>query len=73
LKHECAHDVVEDEHSTLSLAVLLRSVRTREAEGCTIGGQKCVHGGVYELGAIVCLERAYSGAKLSASVREKNL
>jgi hypothetical protein len=66
LKHECAHSIIKGVNSALSLVVLLRSAWTRETENRS--RNKCIYGGGDELSTIVCLERAYSGAKLGASV-----
>ena len=72
MEYESVHCIVNGANSALSLAVLLGGVGARDAQGSTVAMEEALNTSVNELSTIVCLERANSGAKLCASIREKN-
>ena len=68
MKHKCAHRVVDGANSALSLAILLRCMSTRQTECGAVVGEESINLRVEELGAVVSLERTYSGAELRACI-----
>jgi hypothetical protein len=71
MKHDGAHCIVDGTNGTLSLAILLRSVRTRQTESGAVLCKKIINDRVKELGAVVRLHGTDGGTKLSAYIGEK--
>lgn len=72
-RHGCveehgAHRVVECTNDTLSLAVLWRGVRAREAQKDATGCKERKGGVIDELHTIICLQTLHRMAKLCASI-----
>jgi hypothetical protein len=71
LEKERANNVVDGSDRTLGLAVLWRSIGTREAHRGAMMEKKRAILSAVKLAAIVALERANGGAKMSLNVGMK--
>jgi hypothetical protein len=68
VKKKGANTIIQSAKHTLSAAVLLGCIWTREAEDHAIGGQKRAQGVVVKFTAIICLQTGNRAAELSANI-----
>jgi hypothetical protein len=68
LKKKSSNDIIGGTNGTLSFAVLLRCMGTRESKEDAVGGAKSVEFSVAKFTAIVTLNREYVEVELGLSI-----